>query len=159
MLERLSANAEHAAPRILDGNDALQGAVVVATCNRFEAYIDLDAPEGVGSGLAHLTAANGLLYFTVSDGTHGDEVWVSNGTAALELALYALGVGPGDEVVTVSHSFIATANAVRRLGATHVFVDIEPATFNIDPERDAAAIGAPTRAILGVHQIGMPFDV
>src|SRR5207249_4314288 len=56
---------------------------------------------------------------------------VSNCTTALHLALLALGVGPGDEVVTVSHSFIATANAVRYCGATPVFVDIDPATFNI----------------------------
>lgn len=84
---------------------------------------------------------------------------VSNCTAALHLALLAVGVEPGDEVVTVSHSFIATANAIRHCGAVPVFVDIEPGTFNMDPARVEDAIGARTRAILCVHQMGMPCDV
>ena len=65
----------------------------------------------------------------------------------------------GDEVVTVSHSFIATANAIRYCGATPVFVDIEPETFNIDPALVEAAIGPRTKAILAVHQLGMPCDL
>ena len=84
---------------------------------------------------------------------------VCNGTAALELALRALGVGPGGEVVTVSHSFIATANVVRRSGALPVFVDIAPGGFNIDPQQLAAAIGPKTQVILAVHQMGMPCDL
>ena len=84
---------------------------------------------------------------------------VSNCTTALHLALLALGVGPGDEVVTVSHSYIATANCIRYCGATPVFVDIDPHTFNLDPSRLAAAITQRTRAILCVHQIGMPCDL
>jgi len=84
---------------------------------------------------------------------------VSNCTTALHLALLAVGVGAGDEVITVSHSFIATANAVRYCGATPVFVDIDPRTFNIDPDRVADAIGPRTRAILAVHQMGMPCDL
>ncbi len=84
---------------------------------------------------------------------------VSNCTTALHLALLALGVTPGDEVVTVSHSYIATANAVRYCGATPVFVDIDPATYNIDPALIEAAITPRTRAILCVHQIGMPCDL
>jgi perosamine synthetase len=84
---------------------------------------------------------------------------VSNCTAALHLALRAAGVGPGDEVVTVSHTFIATANAIRYCGATPVLVDIEPGTFNMDPERVAQAISPRTRAILCVHQMGMPCDL
>jgi dTDP-4-amino-4,6-dideoxygalactose transaminase len=84
---------------------------------------------------------------------------VSSCTAALHLALAALGVGPGDEVITVSHSFIATANAVRYCGATPVFVDIDPASYNIDPARIEAAITPRTRVIMPVHQIGLPCDL
>lgn len=86
-------------------------------------------------------------------------VAVSNCTTALHLALVALGVGAGDEVITVSHSFIATANCVRYCGATPVFVDVDPATFNMVPEQVARAIGPRTRAVLLVHQMGMPADL
>jgi len=84
---------------------------------------------------------------------------VSSCTTALHLALLACGVASGDEVVTVSHSFIATANAIRYCGAMPVFVDIIPDTFNIDPQGIEAAIGPRTRAILAVHQLGMPCDL
>jgi dTDP-4-amino-4,6-dideoxygalactose transaminase len=84
---------------------------------------------------------------------------VSNCTTALHLALLAAGVGAGDEVVTVSHSFIATANVIRQCGATPVFIDVEPATFNMDPQRLADAITPRTRAILCVHQMGLPCDL
>jgi perosamine synthetase len=84
---------------------------------------------------------------------------VSNCTTALHLALVALDIGPGDEVITVSHSFIATANCVRYCGATPVFVDIDPDTYNIDPERVAEAVTPRTRAIIAVHQMGMPCDL
>lgn len=84
---------------------------------------------------------------------------VSNCTTALHLALKVVGVEPGDEVVTVSHSFIATANAIRYCGATPVFVDIEADGFNIDPASIEAAITPRTKAILCVHQLGMPCDL
>jgi perosamine synthetase len=84
---------------------------------------------------------------------------VSSCTTALHLALLAVGVRPGDEVITVSHSFIATANTIRYCGATPVFVDIQPATYNIDPELIEAVITDRTRAILCVHQMGMPCDL
>jgi perosamine synthetase len=84
---------------------------------------------------------------------------VSSGTTALHLALLAVGVQPGDEVITVSHSYIATANSIRYCGALPIFVDIEPATFNMDPAKIEAAIGHKTRAILCVHQMGMPCDL
>jgi perosamine synthetase len=84
---------------------------------------------------------------------------VSSCTTALHLALTALGVGADDEVITVSHSFIATANAIRYCGATPVFVDIDLATLNIDPALVEAAIGPKTKAILAVHQLGMPCDL
>lgn len=84
---------------------------------------------------------------------------VSSCTTAMHVALLALGVRPGDEVVTVSHSFIATANAIRYCGATPVFVDVDPATFNMDPSLVDGAVTAKTRAILCVHQLGMPCDL
>lgn len=84
---------------------------------------------------------------------------VSSATTALHLALLAVGVQPGDEVITVSHSYIATANAVRYCGAKPVFADIEPRTFNVDPRRIEPLLTPRTRAILCVHQIGMPCDL
>ncbi len=84
---------------------------------------------------------------------------VSNCTTALHLALLALGVKAGDEVITVSHSFIATANAIRYCGATPVFVDIEHGGYNIDPALIEAAITPKTRAIICVHQMGMPCNL
>ena len=86
-------------------------------------------------------------------------VAVSNCTTALHLALMAIGIQPGDEVITVSHSFIATANVVKYCGATPVFIDVDPVTFNIDPALIEAAITPKTRAILAVHQMGMPCDL
>ncbi|HEU5080691.1 MAG TPA: DegT/DnrJ/EryC1/StrS family aminotransferase [Opitutaceae bacterium] len=84
---------------------------------------------------------------------------VSNCTTALHLALLVAGVKAGDEVVTVSHSFIATANAVRYCGAIPVFVDIDRDTYNMNPKLVEQAITPKTRAILCVHQIGMPCDL
>src|SRR5574341_85646 len=80
---------------------------------------------------------------------HG--VSCANGTVAIEMALDAAGIGPGDEVIVPAISFISTATAVNWVGATPVFVDIEPHTFNIDPECADAAITPKTRAILAVH--------
>jgi dTDP-4-amino-4,6-dideoxygalactose transaminase len=84
---------------------------------------------------------------------------VASGTAALHLALRGVGVGPGDEVITVSHSFVATAASVRHCGALPVFVDVDPATGNLDPRCLAPAVTVATRAILCVHQLGMPCDL
>ncbi len=84
---------------------------------------------------------------------------VSSCTTALHLALHSLGVGPGDEVITVSHSYIATANAVRYCEATPIFVDIDPRTYNMDPSLLDAAITPRTRAIMPVHQMGLPCDL
>jgi perosamine synthetase len=84
---------------------------------------------------------------------------VSNCTTALHLALVAANIGPGDEVITASHSFIATANCIRYCGGSPVFVDIDPETYNIDPERVAEAVTPRTRAILAIHQMGMPCDL
>jgi dTDP-4-amino-4,6-dideoxygalactose transaminase len=84
---------------------------------------------------------------------------VSNCTTALHLALKAVGVGAGDEVITVSHSFIATANAVRYCDGVPVFIDIEANGYNIDPSLIETAITPRTKAILCVHQLGMPCDL
>lgn len=86
-------------------------------------------------------------------------VGVNSGTDALILALRALGVGPGDEVITVSHSFVATASAIRLVGATPVFVDIDEDTMLLDPTRLEAARTASTKAVLPVHLGGFACDL
>ena len=86
-------------------------------------------------------------------------VATSSGTSALQLALRAVGVGPGDEVITVAHTFIATAGAIIQAGATPVFVDIDPATYLMDTDQIEAAITPRTRAIVPVHLYGRLCDM
>lgn len=119
-----------AAHRVILSGWVTQGPEVAAFEKEFAAYV----------GAPHATA-------------------VSNCTTALHLALLAVGVGAGDEVITVSHSYIATANSVRYCNAEPVFVDVDPVTFNIDPDKIEAAVTAKTKAILVVHQLGMPCDL
>jgi perosamine synthetase len=88
-----------------------------------------------------------------------EAVAVSNCTTALQLALHVCGVGPGDEVIVPSMSFIATANSVWQCGATPVFADVDPRTFNLDPEAAERAITSATKAIMPVHQLGLPADM
>jgi UDP-2-acetamido-2-deoxy-ribo-hexuluronate aminotransferase len=88
---------------------------------------------------------------------HG--VGVASGTEALELGLHACGVGPGDEVIVPAFTFIATGSAVSALGARPVFVDIEPASFNLDPDQVEARITSRTRALVAVHLFGLSADM
>lgn len=126
----LGAEEANAAAQVVRSGWVLQGPQVESFEREFAAYV----------GAAHACA-------------------VSSGTTALHLALLGVGVRPGDEVITVSHSFIATANCIRYCGATPVFVDIEPGTYNLDPAKLTQAISPRTRAILCVHQSGMPCNL
>ena len=88
---------------------------------------------------------------------HG--VAVNSGTSALHLALLAAGVEPGDEVITVPFTFVASVAAIRYIGATPVFVDIDPSSFTMDVEQIERAITPQTKAILPVHLYGQPADM
>src|SRR5437879_4692898 len=81
---------------------------------------------------------------------------VANGTDAIEIALAALEIGEGDEVILPANTFIATAEAVSNVGAIPVFVDIDPATYNIDPAKIEEKITPRTKAIIAVHLYGLP---
>lgn len=86
-------------------------------------------------------------------------VAVSSGTAALFLAMEALGIGSGHEVIVPSLSFIASTNAVVHCGATPVFADVDPRTFNLDPDAVEALVTGETKAVMAVHQVGLPADL
>jgi perosamine synthetase len=88
-----------------------------------------------------------------------DAVATTNCTTALQLALYVSGIGAGDEVIVPSLSFIATANSVWQNGGTPVFADVDPLTYNIDPAAAERAITSRTKAIMPVHQLGLPADM
>ena len=89
----------------------------------------------------------------------GDCVTTNNGTTALHLVLAALGIGPGDEVITVANTFIATAEAISAVGAKPVFVDVDPVSYNMDPVQAEKAITPRTRALLPVHLYGQCADL
>lgn len=97
--------------------------------------------------------------FSVALGGGVESVAINSATAGLHLALEALGVGPGDEVITTTHTFTATAEVVRYLGATPVFVDVKPDTLNIDPDLVRAAVTRRTKVIIPVHYAGLSADM
>src|SRR5207248_645700 len=84
---------------------------------------------------------------------------VTNGTHALELALQVMGVGPGTEVIVPAFTFISSSQAAQRLGAVTVPVDVDPGTYNIDPDAAAAAITPRTKVIMPVHMAGLMADM
>lgn len=116
--------------RVLDGGRYILGPEVEAFEREFASYCEVEHAIGVGSG-----------------------------TEALHLALAALGVGPGDEVITTAHTAVATAVAIRLCGAMPVFADIDPDTYTIDPEDVARVVTARTKAIVPVHLYGQPANL
>jgi dTDP-4-amino-4,6-dideoxygalactose transaminase len=126
----LKADIDAAIQRVLDGPAYILGPVVEGFERSFAAYV------GAGHGIG-----------------------VNSGTDALHLALRGLGIGHGDEVITVSHTAVATVAAIEMSGATPVLVDVEPQWRTIDPAGVAAAIGPRTRAVIAVHLYGQPADL
>jgi dTDP-4-amino-4,6-dideoxygalactose transaminase len=126
----IEAELNEAIARVMRNTSFVQGPEVKAFEDSFANYL----------GVAHCVAVN-------------------SGTAALHLALLALGIGPGDEVITVSHTFIATSEAISAVGARPVFVDVDPVTYTMDPLQVEAAITPRTRALLPVHLYGNPADM
>lgn len=121
----------------------------------------LDAIRSTGASGAFILGPNVSEFereFAAYTGT-GHAVALANGTDALVLSLRAMGIGPGDEVITTPYTFFASAEAVNIVGATPVFVDIEADGFNLDPGGIAAAVTDRTRALLPVHIFGRPSDM
>lgn len=102
-------------------------------------------------------AAFGKKFADFCDVRHA--IAVNSGTAALHAAVACSDIGPGDQVIVPTFSFFATASCVSICGAEPVFVDVDPTTFNINPECVAEAITQKTRAVIGVHLFGQPFDI
>lgn len=123
----LRAEIDAAVARVLDTSQFILGSEVAAFEKEFAAYCQA-----------------------------GHAVGVNSGTSALHLALLAAGIGPGDEVITVPYTFFATVAAIGYAGARAVFADIDPRTFNIDPDQIESKITAQSRAILLVHLYGQP---
>jgi dTDP-4-amino-4,6-dideoxygalactose transaminase len=124
---------------------ALEAEIATATRDVFESGHFINGPN-VDAFETEMAAYAGTTF----------ALGLNSGTDALHLALRALDIGPGDEVVTSPFTFIATAEAISMVGATPVFADIDPETFNIDPRAIEAAITARTQAILPVHLYGNP---
>jgi dTDP-4-amino-4,6-dideoxygalactose transaminase len=128
--QSIKAEIDRAVQRVLDSAEFVLGSEVARFEEEFAAYC------GVKHGIG-----------------------VNSGTSALHLALLAAGIGPGDEVLTVPFTFVATTAAIRYTGATPVFVDIDPRTLEMDPARIEARITSRTRAVVPVHLFGQPVDM
>ena len=139
MIPQIDLGRQHAALR----EELLGAATRVLASSRFILGPEVRALE------AELAEASGARH----------AIGVASGTDALLLALRALGVGPGDEVVTSAFSFVASGSTISLLGATPVFVDIDPGTFNLDPVLVDKAVTPRTRAIVPVHLYGQPADM
>ena len=126
----IKTEIDSAIQRVLDNTSFIMGKEVTSFEAAFASFVGARGAAGVGSG-----------------------------TAALHLAMLACGVGPGDEVITAAHTFIATAEAISQTGARPVFVDIDPKTYTIDPGQVEDAITDRTRAIIPVHLYGQPADL
>jgi dTDP-4-amino-4,6-dideoxygalactose transaminase len=138
--------------------------VPVEDVRRWHAAISDELEEAFRSCLpAHrFTLGPNLAAFEQEFAAYCDSdysIGVSSGTTALTLALRALGVGPGDEVITVPNTYVATVFAISYVGAVPVFVDVDPVTVNMDPARVAAAVTPATKAILPVHMYGRCVDI
>ncbi len=128
--QAIKPDIDAAIKRILDNTSFVMGKEAIAFETAFSDYMQVKHTIGVG-----------------------------NGTEALYLAMLALGIGPGDEVITTPHTFIATVEPIVQLGATPVFIDIDPVTYNIDPTLIEAAITDNTKAIIPVHLYGQSADM
>jgi dTDP-4-amino-4,6-dideoxygalactose transaminase len=117
--------------------------------------------EAIGGVLESCAFVNSRSFEADFAGYIGTEhcVGVGNGTDALFMAMKSLGYGPGDELITAANTFIATAEGIGWTGATPVFVDCDPVTYNLDPAKLEAAITEKTRAIVPVHLYGQPADM
>ena len=128
--QRLKSEIDDAIHEVLDSSWFIRGPVVAAFDQELADYVDVAHVHGVG-----------------------------NGTDALQIAYMALGIGPGDEIITPAFTFIATAEAAALVGATPVFADIDPETYNIDPAQVEALITPRTKAIVPVHLYGQSADM
>ncbi len=133
---------------------------IAAQYGPLRSEIDAAVAGVLDSGRFILGPEGRALESTVSERLGGRPcAGVANGTDALVIALNALDIGPGDEVITTPYTFYATAEAIARVGATPVFCDIDPVTYCLDPAAVEARIGPATRAILPVHIFGHPADM
>ncbi|MEK7817118.1 MAG: DegT/DnrJ/EryC1/StrS family aminotransferase, partial [Actinomycetota bacterium] len=135
---------------------------LAASYRSLKAEVDA-AVAGVLASGDYVLGGNVAAFEEEFDGWLGaagaEVVAVNSGTDAIYLTLKVLGVGPGDEVITVSHTAVNTALAISKAGASPVFVDIEPRTFCMDPSLLEGAISEKTRAVVPVHLYGHPVDM